>query len=139
MARAPSRSRSHRPPDPELSIRIDLDEAEALGPGKVRLLELVRDLGSISSAGRAMDMSYRRAWLLIDELNRAFRKPLVETQKGGGGGGGAQLTAFGNEVIRLYRAIGADATQAAMGHLQTLRRMRAPGAPRPLLSRSVRS
>jgi molybdate transport system regulatory protein len=127
MSRVSPRPKPQRPPEPELSIRIDLDEEDALGPGKVRLLELVRELGSISSAGRAMDMSYRRAWLLIDELNRTFRKPLVETQKGGGGGGGAQLTPFGNEVIRLYRAIGTDATQATLGHLQTLQRMRAPG------------
>ena len=77
-----------------------------------------------------MDMSYRRAWLLIDELNRTFREPLVETQKGGGGGGGAQLTASGNEVIRLYRAITSDATQAALAHLQTLRRMRVAGVRR---------
>ena len=130
MPRTLSRPRPQRSPEPELSIRIDLDEEDALGPGKVRLLELIRDLGSISSAGRAMDMSYRRAWLLIDELNRTFRKPLVETQKGGGGGGGAQLTAFGNEVVRLYRAIGADATEAALGHLQTLQRMRASGTRR---------
>jgi len=130
MPRAAARPRPQRSPEPELSIRIDLDEEDALGPGKVRLLELVRDLGSISSAGRAMDMSYRRAWLLIDELNRTFKEPLVETQKGGGGGGGAQLTASGNEVIRLYRAIAADATQAALDHLQTLRRMRVSGARR---------
>ena len=125
MSRRPARTRSPRAPNPELSIRIDLDSDEALGPGKIRLPELVRGLGSISSAGRAMDMSYRRAWLLIDELNRTFRKPLVETQKGGGGGGGAQITAFGNEVIRLYRAVNTAATRAALGHLQSLQRMRA--------------
>jgi molybdate transport system regulatory protein len=123
MSRSPSRQR-RRAAAPALSIRIDLDAEDALGPGKIRLLELIRDLGSISSAGRAMDMSYRRAWLLIDELNRTFREPLVETQKGGGGGGGAQLTAFGREVIRLYRAIGADAAHAADRHLQALQSMR---------------
>ncbi len=125
MSRRSARTRSPRAPGPELSIRIDLDSEEALGPGKIRLLELVRDLGSISSAGRAMDMSYRRAWLLIDELNRTFRKPLVETQKGGGGGGGAQVTPFGSEVIRLYRAVNDAATHAALEHLRSLQRMRA--------------
>lgn len=125
MPRRAANDKAPRPSEPALSIRIDLDEEDALGPGKVRLLELIRDQGSISSAGRAMDMSYRRAWLLIDELNRTFREPLVETQKGGGGGGGAQLTAFGNEVIRLYRAVGAAATQAALAHLKALQRMRA--------------
>ena len=130
MPRTSPRPRRHHAAEPALSIRIDLDEEDALGPGKVRLLELIRDLGSISSAGRAMDMSYRRAWLLIDELNRTFREPLVETQKGGGGGGGAQLTACGNEVIRLYRAIGTAAARAANGHLQTLQRMRTSAARR---------
>lgn len=130
MPRTPSRPGRRRTPAPALSIRVDLDAEDALGPGKVRLLELIRDLGSISSAGRAMDMSYRRAWLLIDELNRTFREPLVVTQKGGGGGGGARLTAFGTEVVRLYRAIGTAASRAANGHLQTLQRMRALAARR---------
>jgi molybdate transport system regulatory protein len=125
MSRAPTRARAARQPEPELSIRIDLDDAEALGPGKIRLLELIGDTGSISSAGRAMGMSYRRAWLLIDELNGTFHRPLVATQKGGGGGGGAQLTAFGREVVRLYRAVNAAATRAAASHLRRLRRMRA--------------
>jgi molybdate transport system regulatory protein len=126
MPRRPASEKPSRPTEPVLSIRIDLDDVDALGPGKVRLLELVRDHGSISSAGRAMDMSYRRAWLLIDELNRTFRQPLVETQKGGGGGGGTQLTAFGSEVIRLYRAVGTAATEAALEHLKALQRLRAP-------------
>ncbi|HJQ55723.1 MAG TPA: LysR family transcriptional regulator [Vineibacter sp.] len=123
MPRAPSRARQARPAEPELSIRIDLDDTEALGPGKARLLELIGDLGSISSAGRAMGMSYRRAWLLIDELNGTFKSPLVETQKGGGGGGGAQLTASGRKVIRLYRAVGVAAARAAASELRALRRM----------------
>ena len=115
------------PDDIAVNLRIDFSREERLGRGKIMLLSRIIETGSISAAGRSMDMSYRRAWLLIDELNRTFRKPLVETQKGGGGGGGAQLTPFGNEVVRLYRAIGADATQATMGHLQSLQRMRTPG------------
>ena len=67
-----------------LTLRIDFDEGRALGPGKVRLLELVGETGSISAAGRAMGMSYRRAWMLVDALNRTFRQPVVETRGGGG-------------------------------------------------------
>jgi molybdate transport system regulatory protein len=66
-----------------LTIRIDLSAQGAIGPGKIRLLELVGESGSISAAGRAMNMSYRRAWMLIDNLNRSFRLPVVETQLGG--------------------------------------------------------
>jgi len=67
----------------KLTIRIDLSDHGAIGPGKIRLLELVGESGSISAAGRAMNMSYRRAWMLIDNLNRCFRSPVVETQLGG--------------------------------------------------------
>ena len=66
----------------KLTLRIDFETADAIGPGKIRLLEQVRDTGSISAAGRAMDMSYRRAWLLIDRLNNAFREPVVTTKLG---------------------------------------------------------
>ena len=77
-----------------LTLRIDFDEDRALGPGKVRLLELVEATGSISAAGRAMDMSYRRTWLLVDALNRTFRLPVVETRSGGGGGGASPARAL---------------------------------------------
>jgi molybdate transport system regulatory protein len=86
-----------------LTLRIDFDTADALGPGKIRLLECVRDTGSISAAGRAMEMSYRRAWLLIDTLNTSFRQPVVTTKLGGKSGGGALLTRFGEELIKNYR------------------------------------
>jgi molybdate transport system regulatory protein len=88
-----------------VSLRLQLSEDRALGPGKVRLLELVHETGSISAAGRAMSMSYRRAWLLVDELNHMFREPLVVSRMGGTSGGGATVTKFGEEVIRRYRAI----------------------------------
>ena len=87
----------------KLTLRIELGAAGAVGPGKIRLLEHVRETGSISAAGRAMDMSYRRAWLLIDALNRAFRQPVVTTQLGGKQGGGAALTEFGAELVAQYR------------------------------------
>lgn len=98
-----------------LRLRIDFDEDRALGPGKVRLLELVGETGSISAAGRAMGMSYRRAWLLVDALNRTFREPVVSARGGGAGGGGASLTPFGTELVACYRAMEQDA-QTALAH-----------------------
>ncbi len=89
----------------KLFIRIGFDESRALGPGKVRLLELIGETGSISAAGRAMEMSYRRAWLLVDELNRAFENPVISAQPGGKSGGGAHLTDWGRDVIAHYRRI----------------------------------
>lgn len=80
-----------------------------LGPGKIKLLELVRDTGSISAAARAMDMSYRRAWLLVEESNSLFAGPLVESTTGGAGGGGARLTELGAKVVAAYKDIETEA------------------------------
>jgi molybdate transport system regulatory protein len=88
-----------------VSLRLGFPGEHALGPGKVRLLELIGETGSISAAGRAMKMSYRRAWMLVDELNRMFRDPLVEARPGGAHGGGAHLTNAGGDVVRRYREI----------------------------------
>ncbi len=104
-------------------LRIDLDRAGAIGPGKIRLLEHVRDSGSISGAARAMRMSYRRAWLLIDALNASFRKPLVDASAGGRHGGGAALTRFGAEVIKRYRDMERVAERAVARHLAVLDRV----------------
>lgn len=86
-----------------LTLRLDMDGEHALGVGKVRLMELIEESGSISGAAKEMGMSYRRAWLLVDDLNGRFGTPLVETQRGGGGGGGAALSETGREVVTLYR------------------------------------
>ena len=91
-----------------------------LGPGKIALLELIGTHGSISEAARAMNMSYRRAWLLVDELNRSFRSPVTITRTGGKGGGHAALTEFGQELIGLYRKIETDAAAAAAGSMRKL-------------------
>ncbi|MHB8666641.1 MAG: winged helix-turn-helix domain-containing protein [Burkholderiales bacterium] len=90
-------------------IRILIGAVVAIGPGKADLLEAIGRTGSISAAGREMGMSYRRAWLLVDVLNASFAKPLVTTATGGQRGGGAQLTGFGVDVLRRYRAIEAKA------------------------------
>jgi len=106
-----------------LHLRLDFGGERSLGPGKVRLLELVDETGSISAAGRALKMSYRQAWLLIDELNRMFRQPLVSSQIGGGGGGGAAVTRTGASVIRLYRDMERRANGASSTDIRTLTRL----------------
>lgn len=115
---------------PRLTIRIDLDPARQIGPGKIRLLEAIGEHGSISRGGQALGMSYRRAWLLVDDMNRCFRDPVVEARPGGARGGGATLTPFGQELIHHYRAIEAEAHRATGDHLARLRRALAGAAPR---------
>jgi molybdate transport system regulatory protein len=103
-----------------LTIRLDFDDSRRLGPGKVALLESIGLTGSISAAGREHSMSYRKAWLLVEEMNRMFAKPLVAARPGGVRGGGAEITAAGAKVIALYRAaerkmrVGAKAEIARM-------------------------
>jgi molybdate transport system regulatory protein len=104
----------------QVSLKLRFTDELALGPGKIRLLELIRETGSISAAGRAMGMSYRRAWLLVDDLNRSFKGPLVVTQLGGSGGGGAELTALGIDIARRYRAIEAKVRTGSRAHLAQL-------------------
>ena len=114
-----------------LTVRVDFGADRALGPGKIRLLEAVKKSGSISQAGRLLEMSYRRAWLLIDDMNRCFREPVVEAQPGGAQGGGAALTAFGEQLIKKYRAIETQAAAAAkeqIRDLETSLRARGKGA-----------
>jgi len=121
--------------DIRLTVRVDFGSERALGPGKIRLLEAVGRTGSISQAGRSLDMSYRRAWLLIDDLNQCFREPVVTTQSGGVQGGGAALTPFGQELIETYRAIEARAVAAVRPQLRELEdalRQRARKLSRPL-------
>jgi molybdate transport system regulatory protein len=103
-----------------LTLRLDFGPGQAIGHGKIRLLEAVRDHGSISAAGRSMGMSYRRAWLLVDALNGLFDTPVVETKHGGSAGGGAELTPFGHHVVQQYRAIEAKAHAAVAGELAAL-------------------
>lgn len=100
------------------TLRILLGGASSLGPGKAALLEEIERHGSISAAARAMGMSYRRAWLLVESMNSAFREPLVLTATGGAGGGGAELSDFGREVLRRYRAMEAKARRAIARDLE---------------------
>jgi len=105
---------------PRLTLRVDLGSGRALGPGKIRLLEAIAKTGSISQAGRSLGMSYRRAWLLVDDVNNCFRDAVIDAQPGGVHGGGATLTPFGQQLVERYRAIEADALVATRKHLHDL-------------------
>lgn len=98
---------SNTPSRPPLKpvLRVDFPPNERLGRGKIELMEHIATTGSISAAGRAMDMSYRRAWLLVDALNHMFTEPVIESQRGGKQGGGAGLTPFGEELLARFRGM----------------------------------
>ena len=105
---------------PRLRIRVVFGEAGMIGPGKAELLERIDRCGSIAAAGREMGMSYKRAWQLIATLNAMFSDPVVDSTRGGPGGGGAVLTEAGREVVRLYRALEAEAEAAAAPRVTAL-------------------
>jgi molybdate transport system regulatory protein len=107
-----------------LNIRIDLAGGLRIGPGKIAVLEEIARSGSISAAGRALRMSYRRTWELVEDLNTGLGTPVVETAAGGSGGGGTVLTQAGKAVIERYRAIEMDTAVAARKHLLALNRFR---------------
>jgi molybdate transport system regulatory protein len=104
------------------NIKIHLPHGgiSAFGPGKADLLEAIQRTGSISAAARDMGMSYKRAWDLVDTMNRSFREPLVITATGGSHGGGAQMTKFGAEVLRRYRHIELKSYEAVEADLTGL-------------------
>lgn len=110
-----------------LKLRI-LFDGTMIGPGKAELLDRIRETGSIAAAGRQMAMSYKRAWMLVEEMNAAFATPLVDSARGGPGGGGAHLTEAGHEVLRLYRDILQRAEAAAAEPVAALERMLKPRA-----------
>lgn len=122
---APAPRRARRParsgPTLSLVLRLDVGGRATLGPGKARLLELIGSTGSISAAARAMGMSYRRAWVLVENLNASFTAPLVAAHPGGTGGGGAELLPLGAEVVQLYRALEQGAGAAGAAELERLR------------------
>lgn len=108
---------------PRLRIRIVFGEDAMLGPGKIDLLERIRDTGSIAAAGRTMAMSYKRAWSLVEEMNAAFRDPLVESTRGGARGGGARLTEAGGTVLASYRELEEIMAEAGRSRLGVIRSM----------------
>ncbi len=112
MASRPKKAATERAapmavPGPKIlpSIRLDFAGERRVGPGKIMLLERIMETGSISAAGRRLKMSYRRAWLLVDALNRMFDEPVVVATMGGTHGGGAEVTDFGRRLVETYRAV----------------------------------
>jgi molybdate transport system regulatory protein len=112
-------------------IRILLGSATAMGPGKADLLLAIERTGSISAAAREMEMSYRRAWLLVDGLNRCYREPLVATATGGQGGGGAQVTDFGRMVLQRYRDMEDKAAACVAREMRAFSKLLVPWADTP--------
>lgn len=107
-------------PEIQCRVRVARGVDIAVGPGKMELLEAIRDAGSISGGARRMGMSYRRAWMLVETMNSCFIEPLVVTATGGRAGGGAQLTPMGEEVLRIYAAMMTEVEEAARRHLAPL-------------------
>lgn len=116
----PSRSKPSGAAAHRVTIRLDLAGGARIGPGKIALLEEISRSGSISAAGRVLKMSYRRAWELIEDLNRNLGVPVVSTASGGSGGGGARLTPAGLTLVSEYRAIERASVAAADPHLASL-------------------
>jgi molybdate transport system regulatory protein len=114
----------------KLKAQIYSGDEIAMGPGKAALLDAIIATGSISAAGRALGMSYRRAWLLVDAMNRCWREPLVDTAAGGSHGGGARVTPLGRELLDRYRALEAAITDASRDAFEPLAEALAP-EPRP--------
>ena len=134
MARGASKPAAKAATKASLHLRIDFGGGRSIGPGKIRLLELIIQTGSISAAGRALAMSYRQAWLLVDELNRMFREPVVSAQTGGGG---TVVTETGNGVVRLYREMERRAHGASTPDIRSLARLLAAPGRKP--ARQARS
>lgn len=109
-----------------IKIRLPYQHLVAIGPGKADLLEAINQSGSISAGARAMGMSYKRAWDLVDAMNKSFREPLVATATGGSHGGGARVTPFGLDVLTLYRAMEAKASQSIAQDAEALASMLQP-------------
>ena len=129
MTNRPSKTSGEGSAGDRLSIRLDLASGAKIGPGKIAVLEAIALAGSISAAGRALKMSYRRTWELVEDLNQSLGTAVVETAAGGAGGGGATLTKAGKAVVNTYRAIEMDTALAARKHLLALNRV-CPGKPR---------
>jgi molybdate transport system regulatory protein len=106
---------------PGARLRVVVERDIAIGPGKADLLEGIKETGSIAGAGRSMGMSYKRAWYLIETMNRCFKSPLVEASKGGRAGGGARLTELGHEVLARYRRMEALTEAAVEPEIAALR------------------
>lgn len=116
---------------PGLTLRVLTADSPAIGPGRARLIALIDSTGSISAAARAMGMSYRRAWQLVEAINNSFNRPVVTTAVGGKRGGGAKVTAFGREILASYQRMEDKASSAITRDLKEFSRLlRKPAATR---------
>jgi len=125
-----------------IKLRIDFGEESAIGPGKIALLERMRDTGSLSQAARELKMSYRRAWQLLDSLNQSFVDPVVITAVGGKGGGGTTITPLGSSLVTTYRELERDVTAqvvARFGPLTSKASHQRGGKRRPLTKSAART
>ena len=113
----------------QLRLRLLYGREIAMGPGKITLLHAIQETGSISAAARSMNMSYRRAWMLVATMNRCFREPLVQAAPGGLGGGGAKLTDLGLTVLKKYEAMETIAINAVDQHLKRFSKLLAEQPP----------
>src|SRR5580658_11004758 len=123
-------------------LRIDIGSDCSIGPGKIALLEQIERSGSLSKAARILKMSYRRAWLLLEDLNRTLGQPVTTASVGGAGGGGARITPFGRQVAAAFREIESATTSTAAQKLEWLLQSgaaaaSAPVAPRRAVTRSL--
>lgn len=116
---------------PRLRLRLLFGEDTMLGPGKADLLEHIRETGSIAAAGRAMSMSYKRAWTLVDQMNAAFQEPLVQRVRGGANGGGAQLTQTGARVLEHFRKLEDITAEAGAARINAIGAMLRDGPADP--------
>jgi molybdate transport system regulatory protein len=107
----------------QVSIRIDLETGGRIGPGKIALLEAISKTGSITAAARSINMSYFKAWRLVDEINKLLNEPAVTGATGGTGGGGAKLTPVGEKLIQHYHSIEKRTRAAARGEFHAFRKM----------------
>jgi molybdate transport system regulatory protein len=106
-----------------LSIRLDLITGDKIGPGKIALLEAIRETGSISAGARKVGMSYRRAWLLVEQINTALQEPAVTGVTGGRQGGGAVVTPVGERIIKIYRSIETAARKSVVGEFRAVEKI----------------
>ncbi|HEX3913277.1 MAG TPA: LysR family transcriptional regulator [Steroidobacteraceae bacterium] len=128
---------------PAIRIRIDFTDEVNLGPGKIALLEAIKTTGSISDAARALGMSYRRAWMLINSLKQGFSETITVASTGGKGGGGVRITAFGSSLIKQFRLLEREIGKLGAQRLAefvpfvTAKQNRAEGTPRKQLARKI--
>lgn len=118
-------------PELKLTLQLYWGTEVAIGPEMVELLEAIRETGSISSGCKRVEMSYRRAWSLVDQMNRCFKHPVVIASKGGTNGGGAVVSAFGHDIVKKYKKMQQASQQAALTFLELFENSTALVAQKP--------